>query len=199
MVESSETMSINRKLYGSLHNSGHDIISFTHDPDGRHLEDMGVLGSTATAMRDPVFYRWHTFIDSIFLHFKRSLPEYPREQLEFRGISVKSIRIKDKHFSPPKFNLLSTFWQKSHVDLKAGLDFGSDGSLFVAFKHLQHNPFTYSILVTNNNRKTMQGTCRIFMAPKTTEKGRALELEEQQRLMIEMDKFTVNSKSVIVI
>lgn len=30
-------LSINRNLYGDLHNLGHLIISLAHDPDARHL------------------------------------------------------------------------------------------------------------------------------------------------------------------
>lgn len=36
MIESS-ILSPNRTLYGDLHNQGHNIISYIHDPDGRFL------------------------------------------------------------------------------------------------------------------------------------------------------------------
>lgn len=60
MMEAS-ILSPNFKLYGSLHNMGHDLIAFVHDPDNRHLESGGVMGNTATAMRDPIFYVNETF------------------------------------------------------------------------------------------------------------------------------------------
>jgi len=62
----SSIISPNRNLYGDLHNFGHIAISFAHDPDARHLESFGVMGDSTTAMRDPVFYRWHAFTDDIF-------------------------------------------------------------------------------------------------------------------------------------
>lgn len=55
VVESS-TLSPNRLLYGNLHNEGHTIISFVHDPDEKYMEEFGVMGDVTTAMRDPVFY-----------------------------------------------------------------------------------------------------------------------------------------------
>lgn len=57
IMESSQ-LSVNRDFYGDLHNMGHVFISYSHDPDHRHLESFGVMGDSSTAMRDPVFYRY---------------------------------------------------------------------------------------------------------------------------------------------
>lgn len=35
-----------------------------------------MMGDFATAMRDPVFYRWHAYLDDIFYKFKGTLPSY---------------------------------------------------------------------------------------------------------------------------
>lgn len=43
MMESS-ILSPNRSLYGNLHNEMHNLISYAHDPDHRHLESFGVIG-----------------------------------------------------------------------------------------------------------------------------------------------------------
>ena len=42
MMEAS-ILSPNRKLYGDLHNMGHTLISYQHDPDHRHLESKILL------------------------------------------------------------------------------------------------------------------------------------------------------------
>lgn len=55
-IESS-ALSPNKTLYGNIHNEGHNIIAFVHDPDQRYLEEYGVMGDVTTAMRDPIFYR----------------------------------------------------------------------------------------------------------------------------------------------
>lgn len=34
------------------------------------------MGDSATAMRDPIFYRWHAYIDDIFQEYKSTLPAY---------------------------------------------------------------------------------------------------------------------------
>ena len=42
---------------------------------------MGVMGDSVTAMRDPIFYRWHKFIDSLFQQFKATLSPYTAQQV----------------------------------------------------------------------------------------------------------------------
>lgn len=73
-IMESSILSVNRDLYGDLHNLGHVFLSYAHDPDHRHLESFGVIGDSSTAMRDPVFYRWHAFIDDLFQEHKQRLP-----------------------------------------------------------------------------------------------------------------------------
>lgn len=72
MVEAS-ILSPNPKLYGSYHNTGHMLIAYAHDPKEDLLEGMGVMGTVETAMRDPVFYRWHGHVNEIFMEHKDSL------------------------------------------------------------------------------------------------------------------------------
>ncbi|XP_073819928.1 phenoloxidase 2-like [Musca autumnalis] len=190
MIEAS-SLSINRQYYGNLHNMVHNLISFAHDPDARHLEEYGVMGDVTTAMRDPIFYKWHGYLDTIFNKFKTSLPPYDQSHLAYRGITINNVEAKiNSRTAAP--NVLLTYWQKSNVDLAAGLDFGPNGSVFATFTHLQHAPFEYVVNVTNSNATPKKGTCRIFLCPKTDERGTPLSLEDQRLLAIEMDKFTVN-------
>ncbi|XP_043646065.1 phenoloxidase 2 [Drosophila teissieri] len=192
MVEAIPSLSINYNFYGNLHNEGHNLISFAHDPDNRHLEDFGVMGDVTTAMRDPIFYRWHGFIDSVFNKFKTRLDPYNASELKFDGVTVDYIEAKIGK-SNTTANTLVTYWQKSSADLAAGLDFGpsADGNIFASFTHLQNAPFTYTFNVTNNGARRT-GTCRIFICPKVDERNQPLALEEQRLMAIEMDKFTVD-------
>lgn len=146
-------------------------------------------------MRDPIFYRWHSFVDMMCRKHKDSLPEYPTQKLANDGIVVQSVaaQISRGNATP---NLLLTFWQKSDVDLGSGLDFGV-GNVFARFTHLNHAPFNYKITVSSSAPR--QGTCRIFIAPKTDERGTALSFNDQRLYMIEMDKFTVNCKRNVAI
>ncbi|KAJ8679166.1 hypothetical protein QAD02_014953 [Eretmocerus hayati] len=185
MIEAS-SLSPNQDFYGSLHNRGHVIIGYCHDPDHRYLEPFGVMGDSTTAMRDPVFYRWHSFIDNIFTLYKDSLQPYTEQQLNFPGVSLAEIRVTTNGGNP---NTLSCHWNKSDIDMSRGLDFAPRGAILARIQHLNHDEFTYQFVATNKNNKDVVGTVRIFMAPKQDENGRLLDVNEQRMLMIEMDKF----------
>ncbi|XP_024083052.1 uncharacterized protein LOC106673564 [Cimex lectularius] len=193
----SNMLSVNRNLYGDLHNMGHIAIGFCHDPDHRNLETYGVMGDSATSMRDPIFYRWHAFIEDIFQEYKSILPSYSVENLDFPGVRVTEVQVSAGEGRLP--NQLFTFWQQDDVDLSRGLDFSPRGSIFARFTHLQNAPFKYTIVV-ENSKSDMKGTVRIFMAPKYDEKGR-MYFRDQKNLFVEMDKFVHNlkpGKNVIV-
>lgn len=149
-----------------------------------------MIGDSATAMRDPVFYKWHAYIDDIFQEFKAVLPRYPVNKLNYDGISVKSVEVKGQ--GGPS-NTLNTFWQQSDIDLSRGMDFQPRGAVLVRFTHLQHQAFIYNITV-NNAGAPRQGTCRIFISPKFDERGNPWLLKDQRLMMTELDKFTVNRK-----
>ncbi|KAL5276325.1 PPO1 family protein [Megaselia abdita] len=166
------------------------MLAYIHDPDARFLEDLAVMGDVATAMRDPIFYRWHCNIDNIFKKHKALMRQYNQQELDFSGVRVNSIEAKISS-SRSQPNTLLTYWQKSDVDLAAGLDFGPNGNVFASFTHLQHAPFEYTINVTNSGGPR-RGTARIFLCPKTDERGAPLSLNDVRQLAIEMDKFTVN-------
>ncbi|XP_072934083.1 phenoloxidase subunit 1 [Epargyreus clarus] len=185
LMESS-IISRNRPYYGDLHNMGHVFISYCHDPDHSNLELFGVMGDSATAMRDPIFYRWHAHVDDMFQEYKSRLPPYGNDMLDFPGIRVSSITVE----APGGANRFTTQWEQSEVELGRGLDFTPRGSVLARFTHLQHNDFTYKIDVNNSSGKGVMGTVRIFIAPTLDEDGRQLSFDDQRRLMIELDKFS---------
>ncbi|EDS29448.1 prophenoloxidase [Culex quinquefasciatus] len=187
IIESS-ILSPNRQLYGDMHNAGHVFLSYTHDPDHRHLESFGVMGDVATAMRDPVFYRWHAYIDDIFQEHKIKLAPYSKQQLTFEGISVTGIAVKSE--GAPD-NVMHTFWQQSDVDLSRGMDFVPRGNVYARFTHLQHAPFIFTIQIDNDSDAQRMGFVRIFMAPKNDERGQPMLFRDQRLFMVEMDKFLV--------
>ncbi|XP_053674090.1 uncharacterized protein LOC128724390 [Anopheles nili] len=189
IVEAS-TLSVNLQHYGDLHNNGHNILGYIHDPENSFLEGFGVVGDNTTAMRDPVFYRWHQHIDDIFVRHKQRRPAYTGQELAFNDVAVDNFEIQLNKANAP-INILLTFWQRSQVNLGTGLDFAPDGNLFATFTHIQHAPFTYRIRVNNRAGATRRGTVRIFFGPKTNERGQTLPFRDQRRLMVELDKFTV--------
>jgi hypothetical protein len=56
--------------YGSLHNLGHVLLAHLLPPARAALP--GVMASPATAVRDPVFYRWHRHVDDILDAWQRT-------------------------------------------------------------------------------------------------------------------------------
>lgn len=181
-------LSVNPNLYGDLHNSGHVAISFAHDPDHRYLESFSIMGDPATAMRDPIFYAFHAFVNDVFQEHKNTLTPYNNQQLDYPGIEIKGVEVQTPNMPA---NTLSTYWSKSDVDLSRGLDFTPRGPILARFTHLNHAQFNYNILVNNRSSSVKRGTVRIFMGPKRDERGLPFTLQNQKGLMIEMDKFQV--------
>ncbi|KPJ13409.1 Phenoloxidase subunit 1 [Papilio machaon] len=176
----------NRAFYGDFHNMGHTVMSYIHDPDHRYLELFGVMGDPATTMRDPLFYRWHGFVDDVFVLYKNKLPPYTNDKLDFPGIRVSSLSVEGKAGK----NIFATQWEQSTVELGRGMDFFPRGSVLATFTHLKHDEFDYVIEVENSSGKKATGTVRIFLAPITDEKGNKLAFNDQRKLMIELDKFS---------
>lgn len=185
MMEAS-ILTPNSQLYGDLHNMGHVFISYVHDPDHRHLESFGVMGDSATAMRDPIFYRWHAYVDDIFQAHKATLPPYTAQQLTYPGITINAVQIQSEGARP---NIINTHWQQSDLNLAKGMDFIPRGDVFARFTHLQHVPYTISIQVNNDSGAQRLGMVRIFYSPKTDERGQAWLFRDQRRMMVELDKF----------
>lgn len=120
------------------------------------------------------------------------MPPYNEQELSFADINLREIGVRTSTLKEP--NHFETFWQNSEVDLAAGLDFTADSGLHASYTHLQHAPFEYCFVVENKSEHVKSGTCRIFLCPKTDERGKPLKLEEQRLLTIELDKFTVKRK-----
>ncbi|XP_055606735.1 phenoloxidase 8-like [Uranotaenia lowii] len=184
-------LSPNLNYYGRLHNDGHNMLAYIHDPDNSFLEGFGVIGDNTTAMRDPIFYRWHQHIDDIFERHKRRFKPYGKDDLAFKDVEVESFNVQLNR-AGTKNNILLTFWQRSQVDLGTGLDFGPEGNVFATFTHIQHAPFSYRITVKNESNSVKRGTVRLFLGPRTDESGKSIAFLQQRRMMLELDKFRVN-------
>lgn len=205
MMEAS-ILTPNSQLYGDLHNMGHVVISYSHDPDHRHLESFGgksllnclhsrisgtipiilVMGDSATAMRDPIFYKWHAYVDSIFQMHKEQLAPYTPQQLTYPGITITAVQVQAENGRP---NTVNTHWQQSDLNLSKGMDFIPRGDVFARFTHLQHVPYTISLQVNNDSGAQRLGMVRVFLAPKFDERGQQMLFRDQRLMMIELDKF----------
>ncbi|XP_055605244.1 phenoloxidase 8-like [Uranotaenia lowii] len=193
MVESS-TITPNPD-YGDFHNLGHVLLAAIHDPRATYLESFGIMGDTTTACRDPIFFRWHTFVDDVFRRHKNRLVPYTASELSYSNIQVAKVVAKVQSSPTSQSaadNTLLTFWQRSQVDLGTGLDFGPSGNVFATFTHLQNAPFVFQIQVLNGESSPRLGTVRIYLLPTVNEKGIALSFEDQRRFSLELDTFKVS-------
>ncbi|XP_050733809.1 phenoloxidase 1-like isoform X2 [Eriocheir sinensis] len=184
-LEADAGLSVNSPFYGDLHNSGHVIIAAAHDPDNAHRENLGVMSDTSTAMRDPVFYRWHKYIDDLFQEYKLTQPPYTMEQLSVQTVTVAEVEVE----CAGRKNTLTTGWNTRDFEASRGLDFNSSIPVMVRLTHLDHRPFRYNIKVENNEKVAKDVTVRIFMAPKLNERGIRMNIMEQRLLWAEMDRF----------
>nr|CAZ66717.1 hemocyanin subunit 5a [Pandinus imperator] len=174
--------STNRGYYGTLHNWGHVILARVHDPDGRHRENPGVMSDTSTSLRDPIFYRFHRFMDNIFQEYKATLPSYTEQELDFPDVHVAGVTVRAK---VP--DVVTTFMNEEELELSNGIN--TKGSVKVKFEHLDHESFDYEIAVENKSHDAKHATVRIFLGPKYDELGNRMTLNDQRGLYIELDKF----------
>src|SRR5215468_10182657 len=61
--------------YGGVHNRGHNAISDCSEPNEAGTR-VGVMSITRTAIRDPVFWRWHKEIDDLNYRWQKTLEPY---------------------------------------------------------------------------------------------------------------------------
>nr|SMH67860.1 HcB [Scolopendra dehaani] len=196
MVESTVN-SINLPLYGNLHCYAHTIAARVADPDNTYGEDNGAMYDVATSARDPLFYRWHKYIDKIIQAYRNSLRSYTVEQLTWPVVVVEGLTVEGA-----KVNKIKTFWEDDVLTVGTGFTFtGPSATAKVNVRHLEHEEFSYNIQVVNNAGENKKAVFRIFLAPKYDEKGHEFDFNEQRQSMIELDKFVTEltpGKNVVI-
>jgi tyrosinase len=63
-------------FYGSHHNWGHVLLADLADPNGHFPDVGGVMRDPDTAVRDPVFFRWHRHVDDTIFMWQETLKPY---------------------------------------------------------------------------------------------------------------------------
>nr|BAO96441.1 prophenoloxidase beta [Penaeus monodon] len=189
--------SVNPGLYGDLNTLGHDLLSQCHDPVRSHKSNVGVLAATETAIRDPVFFRWHKFIDDVFLKYKMTQPPYTPKQLHM-NVEVMSVTVTDKstaraYYTPRRGDQLHTYFRVKSFEATNGIDFklNPEDHFKVHFQsdYLQHTHFYYTIKVFNRNSEVIRPKVRIFLAPKFDNVGQRMNYSALLHYWTEMDVF----------
>ncbi|KAJ8019067.1 Hemocyanin AA6 chain [Holothuria leucospilota] len=153
-VESS-CSSPNKALYGSVHNDGHDLLAQVTDPDGRYKSAGGVMGATETAVRDPIFFRWHKFIDNLFVLHKLNLKSYTHEDLNLDGVTIHSVRVNVTNSENCEESVLTTRMEDFTVDISHDMFLDPDPDpqaspntpVNVKVKKINHDHFEYKIVI----------------------------------------------------
>jgi hypothetical protein len=184
--------------YGNLHNAGHGVISALSPAPG------GVMRSTAHAIRDPAFWRWHRLIDDLAFRWQERQPaldfsDRPQVTLSKGAdawsspdilllpasavtgadlasllLALPDMRAAAENAGIEALDTLTTRERVAEVRLPAG------GMRII--QHLSHDPFAIAIKVTNSAAVPADITLRIFLAPASQ--------ADDRRAWIEMDKIT---------
>lgn len=135
-------LSVNPQFYGNLHNLGHSLTAFCHDPEGKYNQGNGLIGDLTTAVRDPFFFRWHSFINDVCIRHKEAQTPYTDDELKFDNIHITAIELisAETKAATTEFR---TFWQQTDVNVANGLDFRKPDALFVRLTHLNYEHFSY--------------------------------------------------------
>merc|ERR1719154_46358 len=174
--------SYTRSKYGDLHNTGHTVISDLHKDEGT-----GVMATPNVALRDPIFSRWHKYIDDIFLYYKDKFGPYTDQDLDFEGVKISSVSVMSK--GADSSNILYTLMNKSARAHINSLDMSKVGSssVMIHYTSLDNIPFTYNIQVEASIRT--RGIFRIFLIPAEVPRGSYVKISQ---LAVELDRFHVN-------
>ncbi|KAL0830261.1 hypothetical protein ABMA28_002467 [Loxostege sticticalis] len=138
-----------------------------------------------TCLRDPVFWKLMKRISDMFVLFKKLLPRYTREELDFPGVKIERITT-DK---------MVTFMDEYDVDItnavyldKTEMQKKKSDMVYVArMRRLNHHPFKVTVDVVSD--KAVDAVVRVFIGPKYDCMGRLLNLHDIRHDMVEIDSF----------
>ena len=180
--------------FGNFHGFGHVLIALAEDP--RDLSRPGVMWDTATAIMDPIFYRWHRHIDDQLYRWQEKQPPHDFSDAPPAAAAQPLLVFTD---TAPRASssgaALQTWAQQTFGGAKWGDTF--EGSPLVTaeletgtrtretpagpLEYLDHRDFIYVLRLENKRAEATDVTVRIFLAPEAAAASR--------RTWIEMDKF----------
>jgi hypothetical protein len=192
-VESSTEASTNHNMYGNIHNDGHSIVAMICDPAGVYDIDLGAMVDTYTAARDPIFYRWHKYVDFFFETYRSMLKPYTiNDWYALKGIEIRSfetiIQDKDAAGLPALSHLTNHLF--SYMGEETITIYDPAPKVITNSRVKKTIPFSFKLKVKNNGRKNARVVFRIFLVPVTNE-----PLEKWRTLAVELDRFVVPIKA----
>jgi tyrosinase len=194
------TWQLRNTTYGQLHNAGHDL--FGVGPSGQ-LGPAGVMASTVTSCRDPIFWRWHRHID--LLHYQweeqwlapRNFTDDAPANVTITGddillafeekIGADVTDEQARQWAADVFagkragaitDKLITQMLKRTINAEGGIKTMPPTEI----EYLDQKPFAYFYRLHNSGITPKNVTLRVYLAPTAA--------AENRRMWIEMDKFT---------
>ncbi|MUZ65041.1 hypothetical protein [Agrobacterium vitis] len=173
----STNRAIHDDLYSNHHGMGHGLIG------AANLSETAapVMFFPATAIRDPVFWRWHRHVDDIHFGYQDALD--PHEFDEPMTVQLESIGLKRSEDRSVVDELTT--------EMRSGRYTLSDRQVY-HYEFLMHEPFSISARLKNTAGAPAAVTLRTFLLPSdlfdidadpTTDQGR-----QMRRFAIELDK-----------
>ncbi len=202
-VEESNTKSIdyygpgdkrNFKTLGNHHNDGH-IHFMLFD----NTVPFGVMADTTTAVRDPIFWRWHRHVDSVYHNFQERRGPYAWD--DYVGAAFDDVPAVMHPFvtgTPPDAavragkiaatDVGATTANLSTEMLTRTFDVDDEHGrpLAVEIRYVSHDDFYYAVPIRNLSAApgNNQVALRIFIAPE--------QHVDDRQAWIEMDKLVVS-------
>lgn len=188
------SLSANRATCGNVHNDGHIHLMYFDN-----TMPFGVMADTATAVRDPIFFRWHKQVDSIFHAHQETLPPNDFTKAPNVRIRANDIFLLDGATPPstaitalsdgrwdadPVAAGVSGFTDTLHTEmLTRDIEvFDAAGNpVLVPIDYVSHDDFQYALRIENLDDAPQAVAVRIFLAPEQS--------VESRETWIEMDKF----------
>lgn len=171
----------NQLEYG-IHGSGHMLTA-------QILGGVpGVMANTATAIRDPIFWRWHKHVDTFNIRYQTIQPPY--------DFSDAPIGVAFDGASPTREESILIHSNSSESDtdtlfteLRTSVFRFTNGQAY-NYDHLWHEPFNYTFSLNGASSAPSRVTLRVFICPRTPGVPIDQDLQLNDRaLWIEMDKF----------
>ncbi|XP_052862406.1 hexamerin-1.1-like [Anopheles cruzii] len=135
-----------------------------------------------TSLRDPLFYQLYERFMDLYYYYKRFLPSYTFDELNFKGVVVKDV----------VFDKLITYFDFFDSDVSNVLPMPStdkyfDYSVYARQYRLNHKPFTYTMNVMSEY--TGKAIVRLFFGPKF---DKLFDLQYYKKYFYEVDQYLVD-------
>jgi tyrosinase len=189
------------------HGAGHVSCGWVMAPDGNG--EMGLIGSTRTAIQDPFFWRWHRHVDNLGFELQEQFEPHAFDDapaVVLRDDSDPSggdliLCFEDQMPDDARADEASaTAWAQEtfagdHFDEPAEAavstdeletsmtetPFDPDDPNTVPVRHLTHRPFCVVVRLRSEEAERKRITVRLFLAP--------ADAASDRRTWIELDKF----------